>query len=298
MFIVSVSFTNGFSLMSVQHHLSIDELRVKDMLDFYAVKYNHPDFITDDPISIPHQFSKKQDIEIAGFWTSVLSWGQRKSIIKSASRLMALMDNSPHQFVIEHQPNDLRRFENYCHRTFNYTDSLYFLHALREIYQAHDSLEDAFLIQNPLYEGSIENVIENFHTRFFSLPDVPHRTRKHLPKPSSGSRCKRLLMFLRWMVRSDQQGVDFGIWKRLRPDQLFLPLDVHVERSARLFGLLKRKTMDWKAVEELSRACMKLNPEDPVLYDFALFGLSVEKKSLSSTKLFVSLHQNYKTIKK
>ena len=298
MLIVSVSFTNSINLMPVQQNLSIDELRVKHILDYYAVKYNQPDFITDDPISIPHQYSKKQDIEIAGFWTSVLSWGQRKSIIKSASRLMALMDNAPHQFVTEHQAHDLRRFEKYCHRTFNYTDCLYFLHALRDIYQVHESLEEAFLIQNPVVQGSIEGIIENFHKRFFSLSDVPHRTRKHLPKPSSGSRCKRLLMFLRWMVRSDHQGLDFGIWKCISPEQLFLPLDVHVERSARVLGLLERKTMDWKAVEELSRACMKLNPEDPVLYDYALFGLSIEKKSLASTKQFVSLHQNNKKIKK
>lgn len=160
--IVSVSFTNSINLMSVQQNLSIDDLRVKDILDYYAAKYNQPDFITDDPISIPHQFTKKQDIEIAGFWTSVLSWGQRKSIIKSASRLMALMDNAPHQFVMEHQAHDLRRFEKYCHRTFNYTDSLYFLHALRDIYQVHESLEEAFLIQNPWFKAVSKELLKIF----------------------------------------------------------------------------------------------------------------------------------------
>ncbi|MBK7810187.1 MAG: TIGR02757 family protein [Saprospiraceae bacterium] len=254
---------------------------IKDFLDHYVDKYNCSDFIINDPISVPHRFTVKQDVEIIAFWTATLAWGNRNSIIKSAETLCDLMDQSPFQFITNHQESDRIRFENFVHRTFQYTDSLYFLDFLQFWYKHHHSLETAFVLdENGHPIDQMELLLSNFKKNFFSRPFVPNRTMKHVSDPATGSRCKRLLMFLRWMVRKDDKGVDFGIWSQITPSILLLPLDLHVERTARKLGLLTRKSLDWKAVVELGNNCSKLDPIDPSKYDFALFGLSLEKNSL------------------
>ncbi|QMW07029.1 TIGR02757 family protein [Spirosoma foliorum] len=259
---------------------------LKDFLDTKADLYNRPSFIERDPISIPHRFSRKQDIEIMGFWAAVLAWGQRPVILKKTNELVELMDGAPYDFILNHQESDLKRFLAFKHRTFNATDALYFLHFFRQYYQEHDSLEDAFLLTNtstveskstaPDFSPVGQSLIA-FHDQFCGLTDFfPERTRKHIATPARNSACKRLLMFLRWMVRDDDRGVDFGIWKQLRPDQLVMPIDVHVNRVARQLGLLNRPQTDWKAALELTEALRQFDPNDPVRYDFALFGLGVE----------------------
>ncbi|UFH54482.1 TIGR02757 family protein [Spirosoma sp. KNUC1025] len=255
---------------------------LKDFLDAKADQYNRPSFIERDPISIPHRFSQKQDIEIMGFWAAVLAWGQRPVILKKSAELVELMDGAPYDFIRHHQESDLKRFLAFKHRTFNATDALYFLHFFRTYYQQNDSLEDAFLPSsenvNLTSDSSlIERSLIAFHDRFCGLTDFfPERTRKHIATPARNSSCKRLLMFLRWMVRQDDRGVDFGIWTRLRPNQLVMPIDVHVNRVARQLGLLTRPQTDWKAALELTDALRAFDPADPVRYDFALFGLGVE----------------------
>jgi uncharacterized protein (TIGR02757 family) len=269
---------------------------LKSFLDEHVERFNRPDFIVDDPISIPHRFSKPQDIEITAFWTAILAWGQRKTIINSANRLFEYMDNAPFDFIKNHQEIDRKRFENFKHRTFQPIDALYFLEFLQQFYQKNDSLETAFarhLIVGEEIEvekshasknisqkrdPSVSTALIGFHNDFFDLPDVPHRTRKHVATPLSKSTCKRLCMFLRWMVRQDDKGVDFGIWKNIKPAQLLMPLDVHVERHARRLGLLERPQTDWQTVLELTENMRQFDPEDPVKYDFALFGMGIAEK--------------------
>lgn len=251
--------------------------QLKAFLDSKVAEVNQPNFIENDPIGIPHQFSKKQDIEIMGFWAAVLAWGQRKTIINKCRELVALMDGAPHDFVRNHQESDLKRFLQFKHRTFNTTDTLYFLAFFQEYFSQHDSLEQAFTANFNANDDTVENALINFHNRFFSLPDAPDRTRKHIATPKRKSACKRINMFLRWMVRNDDAGVDFGIWDSIKPSQLICPLDVHVERVSKKLGLLTRKQSDWKAAIELTANLRKLDPTDPVKYDFALFGLGLEK---------------------
>ena len=263
-----------------------DQLR--DFLNAKADQYNRPSFIARDPISIPHQFTKKQDIEIMGFWAAVLAWGQRPVILQKTNQLVSLMDGSPYDFVLNHQESDLNRFLAFKHRTFNATDALYFLHFFRQYYQKNDSLEDAFLPDKSTSDSltqkpstSSTNTVEQgliaFHDQFCGLTDFfPERTRKHIATPARNSSCKRLLMFLRWMVRRDDMGVDFGLWTRLQPGQLLIPIDVHVNRVARQLGLLTRVQTDWKATLELTENLRFFDADDPVRYDFALFGLGVE----------------------
>ncbi len=248
---------------------------LKEFLDAKADFYNRPSFIERDPVSIPHRFSRRQDIEIMGFWAAVLAWGQRPVILKKASELVELMDGSPYEFVRNHQDSDLRRFLAFKHRTFNATDALYFLHFFRQYFQQNDSLEDAFLIAENT-ANTVEPNLVAFHDRFCCDPFFPARTRKHIATPARNSSCKRLLMFLRWMVRQDNKGVDFGLWTRLRPSQLVIPIDVHVNRVARSLGMLTRPQTDWKAALELTETLRQFDPTDPVRYDFALFGLGVE----------------------
>lgn len=241
-------------------------------------KYNQPKFIETDPIFIPHQFSIRQDIEIMGFFASIFAWGQRKTIISKSLELANRMDNKPFEFILHHTENDLKRLLGFKHRTFNDTDLLYFIDFLHRHYQNHKSLEDAFI---PL-EGfsNMENSLIHFEEQFFNHPHAPHRTRKHIATPARNSTCKRLNMFLRWMVRSDNQGVDFGLWKKIQPKDLICPIDIHVERTARQLGLITRKQTDWKTAVELTQNLRLLDSNDPVKYDFALFGLSVEKANL------------------
>lgn len=251
---------------------------IKKLLDDYAAQYNRPDFIASDPICIPRQFTQKQDIEIIGFWAAVLAWGRRQTIIDKAGELVRLMDGAPYNFIRRHQEKDRRIFLSFKHRTFQPLDTLYFLTFLQDYYRSHDSLEDAFARFMKPGDQDTGNALRGFQELFFSLPDAPQRTRKHIPSPVRNSTCKRLNMFLRWMVRKDQNGVDFGLWNRISPAQLLIPLDVHVDRVARRLNLLKRKQTDWKAVLELTQNLRQFDPDDPVKYDFALFGMGVLEK--------------------
>lgn len=251
---------------------------IKDFLDNRVFRYNQTSFIENDPISIPHLFSKKQDREIMGFWTAVLTWGLRITTINKARELIQFMDGAPHDFILNHQNSDLKAFQNFKHRTFNLTDTLYFLYFFKSHYQKYDSLESAFLMpnENNKSEFHAETHLNAFREYFFSLDPFPKRTQKHITSPQK-STVKRINMFLRWMVRKDNQGVDFGIWHDIKPSQLMMPLDVHVERVSRKLGLLERKQRDWKAVEELTLNLRKFDPSDPIRYDFALFNLGIEE---------------------
>jgi uncharacterized protein (TIGR02757 family) len=247
-----------------------------ELLEEKSAQYNRPDFIALDPISIPHRFSKKQDIEIMGFWAAVLAWGQRKTIINKCLELSQLMDNAPYDFMMNHQESDLKQFLNFKHRTFNATDTLYFLHFFQQYYLQHESLEHAFSSHLKAGDITIENALIGFHDLFSDSENFPTRTRKHIATPVRKSSCKRLNMFLRWMVRKDNKGVDFGIWNDITPSQLVCPCDVHVDRVARLLGLIKRPVTDWQTAVELTASLRQIDPQDPVKYDFALFGLGIE----------------------
>jgi uncharacterized protein (TIGR02757 family) len=247
---------------------------IKDFLKEKADYYNNPHFIPSDPVSIPHSFSKKEDIEISGFMTAMISWGQRKTIINNAHRLMRMMDHEPLEFVLNAGEHDMELLKDFRHRTFNGSDCIYFIHALRNIYQKYGGLESAFLRDG---FGCMKDRIASFRRIFFELPG-PERTRKHLADPSAGSSAKRINMFLRWMVRRDDRGVDFGLWQGFHPRELYCPLDVHSGNVARKLGLLQRNQNDWQAVEELTDNLRLLDQEDPVKYDYALFGLGVFEK--------------------
>lgn len=248
---------------------------LKEFLDEKVLQYNNPLFIESDPIQIPHQFSLKEDIEIAGFLTATIAWGNRKSIIKNAHKMMELMGNSPYDFVLNYKPHHLDSFEDFVHRTFNSKDLTYFIKALNHIYTHHNGLENVF--STHATKNSTQPAIHQFKKIFFEIPHV-QRTQKHISDPLKGSAAKRINMFLRWMVRKDSAGVDFGIWKSLSPAQLSCPLDVHSGNVARKLGLLTRKQNDAKALAELDTNLRKLDANDPVKYDFALFGLGIFEK--------------------
>ncbi len=249
--------------------------QLKEILEKYYLKYNTPEFILNDPISIPHSYTNKQDIEITAFWTSVIGWGRRAMIIQNAKKLFKLMDNAPYDFIVNHEEKDRKKFLDFKHRTFQPTDTLYFLEFLQWYYTNNESLEQAFSRHIDENSDNIKEALIGFHELFFSLEHVPHRTKKHIPTPLRKSTCKKLNMFLRWMVRSDDHGVDLGLWKNIKMSQLMIPIDVHVERIGKQFGLLTRKQRDWKAVEELTTELKKYDAEDPAKYDFSLFGLGV-----------------------
>ncbi|MCL5244423.1 TIGR02757 family protein [Cellulophaga sp. 20_2_10] len=245
---------------------------LKEFLDLKVVQYNNPDFITSDPIQIPHSFTKKEDVEIAAFLTATIAWGNRKSIIKNAKRMMELLDNSPHDFVLNHSDDDLGNFKGFVHRTFNEIDLTFFVQSLKNIYTNHGGLEAVFKTHTK--ENDLQTGISKFKTTFFEI-EHPKRTTKHISDPLKGSAAKRINMFLRWMVRDSNTNVDFGIWKTIDPALLSCPLDVHSGNVARKLGLLKRKQNDAKALAELDKSLRKLDPKDPSKYDFALFGLGV-----------------------
>ena len=255
-------------------NLSFEEL--KSFLDEKAELYNSPSFIEADPLSIPHRFSKKEDIEIAGFLASTIAWGNRKSIITSANRMMQVMDESPYDFILNHKPKDLKRTEGFVHRTFNADDFAYFIQALKHIYTTHGGLEKVF-VSGLKKHGDMPQSISHFKKVFFEI-NHPLRTRKHVSDPVEGSSAKRLNMYLRWMVRNDKKGVDFGIWKKISPSALSIPLDVHTGNIARKLGILLRTQNDQKAVAELDTMLRKMDAADPVKYDFALFGLGAIEK--------------------
>lgn len=256
----------------------MDTIQLKDFLDRKAAQYEQQDFIPVDPVSIPHRFALKQDIEIAAFFAAILAWGQRSTIINNCTRLLQWMDHAPHEFVLNFKEADLKPFLGFVHRTFNDTDAIYFLHFLQYHYRNHHSLESAFVTDAKDDDENVTNILNGFYNYFFSLPHYPERTRKHIAAPAKNSACKRLNMFLRWMVRSNDKGVDFGIWKHIKPSQLICPLDTHSGRVARRLGILSRKQDDWKAATELTDNLKILDADDPVRYDYALFGLGVEER--------------------
>jgi uncharacterized protein (TIGR02757 family) len=303
---------------------------LKPFLDKKVAEYNRPSFIADDPISIPHRFTRQQDIEIAGFFTAIFSWGNRTTIIRKTQDLMRMMDDAPYEFVLYHSDDDLKRLLDFKHRTFNATDLLYFIEFFRYHYTRHSSLEDAFLRPWETKGGGTgwdaERALSAFYHYFFSLDGafaedpkekigprrksandwrasslppartrsqpspggsvvaggplvlVPPRTRKHIASPEKHSSCKRINMFLRWMVRSDSHGVDFGLWKRIPMARLICPLDLHVARVAKKLGLLHRKQSDWQSALELTEQLALFDPDDPTKYDFALFALGAVEK--------------------
>ncbi|MFD2518661.1 TIGR02757 family protein [Salinimicrobium flavum] len=249
--------------------------QLKEFLDFKVEQYNTPEFIETDPVQIPHQFTLKEDREISGFLTATISWGNRKSILKNASTLMELLEHSPHDFVMNHSQDDMEKLSDFVHRTFNGRDLRYFVTSLRNIYTHHGGLEGIFTTHSD--EDTLQPAIHAFKKIFFELPHEL-RTQKHVSDPLKNSAAKRINMYLRWMVRQDAGNVDFGIWKGISPGILSCPLDVHSGNVARKLGLLKRKQNDAKALQELDTALRKLDPSDPVKYDFALFGLGVFEK--------------------
>jgi uncharacterized protein (TIGR02757 family) len=249
-------------------------VHLKQFLDRKVKEYNKPAFIKDDPLSIPHLFTKKQDIEIAGFFAAVFAWGNRTTIIGKSKELMQRMDNSPYAFTKDHSAKDLKKLKGFKHRTFNEDDLYYFIEFLHQHYLKHDSLELAFF---PIPGLDTEHGLTQFKKYFFSSEHL-RRTEKHISSPLQKSTCKRLNMFLRWMIRNDNKGVDFGLWKNISPSQLICPIDVHVARVSKKLGLLKRKQVDWLAAIELTDALKKLDKDDPVKYDFALFNLGVIEK--------------------
>ena len=244
-------------------------------LDEKVTQYNNPKFIESDPIQIPHLFSLKEDIEIAGFLTATIAWGNRKSIISNAKKMMELLGDSPYDFILNHKPHHLDTIEHFVHRTFNTNDFKYFISALQHIYKNHNGLENVF--STNASKTSTQPAIHEFKKVFFEIPHS-QRTQKHISDPLKGSAAKRINMFLRWMVRNDKAGVDFGIWQTLSPTQLSCPLDVHSGNVARKLGLLTRKQNDAKALAELDTSLRKMDKNDPVKYDFALFGLGVFEK--------------------
>jgi len=252
--------------------MSISSSELKDFLDSRADLYNRPEFILTDPISIPHRFSLKEDIEIAGFMAATIAWGNRVSILRSSDRMMRLMGNAPYDFVLHHTDNDLRYIDGAMHRTFNAEDFIYFIEALKYIYIEKGGIETIF---NTYQTGdSLQPAIHEFRKIFLELPHNP-RTARHVSDPFKGSAAKKINMYLRWMVRKDDRGVDFGIWRSVPPSVLSCPLDVHSGNVARRLGLLTRRQNDAKAVAELDMNLRSLDAADPVRYDFALFGLGV-----------------------
>jgi uncharacterized protein (TIGR02757 family) len=252
--------------------------RIKDFLELKVKQYNRKAFIENDPVCIPHLFSRKQDIEIMGFFAATLAWGQRKTIISNCKKLAEAMDMAPHDFVLHHSEKDLEAMAGFVHRTFNDTDLLYFLSFLQQHYRKEDSLETLFSAPLNAESEHVGPGLKHFHRAFFSLEYAPERTRKHVATPERKSACKRLNMFLRWMVRKDRAGVDFGIWKSISPSQLICPLDTHVHRVASGLGLLDRKQADWEAALRLTSLLKQLDPDDPVKFDYALFGLGIEER--------------------
>ncbi|NOQ91238.1 MAG: TIGR02757 family protein [Flavobacteriaceae bacterium] len=253
----------------------MNKAELKEFLDAKVLEYNQPNFIESDPIQIPHQFTLKEDIEIAGFLTATIAWGKRKMIINNANKILNFMEDSPYDFIMNHNDNHLDKIEGSIHRTFNALDFQFFIQSLQNIYKNHQGLEAIF--SKHAQKETLQPAIHEFKKIFFEI-EHPDRTQKHISDPLKNSAAKRINMFLRWMVRNDNTGVDFGLWKTLSPSQLSCPLDVHSGNVARKLGLLSRKQNDAKALSELDSSLRKMDAKDPVKYDFALFGLGVFEK--------------------
>lgn len=248
---------------------------LKEFLDAKVVEYNTLEFIDSDPVQIPHLYTQKEDIEIAGFLAATIAWGKREMIIKNSHKMMDFLGNSPYDFILNHTEDDLSKFEHFVHRTYNLEDFKFFVRSLKNIYVNHNGLEGLFTKYQT--KESLQPAIHEFKKVFFEIPHLP-RTTKHVSDPIKGSAAKRINMYLRWMVRQDNHGVDFGLWKNIKPALLSCPLDVHSGNVARKLGILTRKQNDGKALTELDNALRELDPTDPVKYDFALFGLGVFEK--------------------
>ncbi len=258
--------------------MPLDIQYLKTLLDQKVAYYNQPSFIEKDPVIIPHSFTKLQDIEIAGLFAAVLAWGNRTSIINNCRRLMGWMDNAPHDFILNHKDTDLKPMMHFAHRTFNATDLFYFISFLTQHYGKHNSLEDAFVPADSYKEDTVEQALIHFHNYFFEDKNHPERTKKHIATPARKSACKRINMYLRWMVRKDNAGVDFGLWQKISPGQLVCPLDVHVARVAHRLGLLDENKANWQNALHLTYQLRLLNPTDPAVYDYALFGLGIAER--------------------
>lgn len=254
----------------------MDKEQLHEFLENYTLKYNRVEFIENDPIQIPHQFTEKEDIEIAGFLSASIAWGQRPVIIRNANSLMERMDYAPADFVRNCSDSDLEVFDSFKHRTFQAVDMLFFIRSLRNIYQNHGGLEKVF---EAGFKTDAKTALINFNRLFNSIPHL-NRSEKHLSNPAKNSAAKRLNMYLRWMVRKDNNGVDFGLWETISPSKLMLPLDVHTSRIGRGLDLLSRKQNDWKAVEEITQSLRVFDIHDPIKYDFALFGFGVNEKNV------------------
>ena len=248
---------------------------LKEFLDQKYYQFNTIDFIAEDPIRIPHQFDRKEDIEISGFLAALIAWGKRSIIIRNAQRLVEMMDMEPFDFVMNASDDDMGPFANFVHRTFNSQDCIALLKSLRNVYQNHDGLEGIFSSGIKKEDSDVFNGIIHARNIIISHPEFPSRTHKHVANPAKGSSAKRINMYLRWMVRPGTAGVDFGLWKKISPSQLICPLDVHTGNVARKLEILTRKQNDWKAAIELTENLRKYDPKDPVKYDFSLFGLGV-----------------------
>ncbi len=277
-----------FAKASTEHHQNVlhttsaastqQKKSLRLYLDELVTRFETPDFIHDDPISVPHRFSRKQDIEIAALFAATFAWGQRPTIIAKTNTLLELMDNDPYAFVVGHQESDRARFERFVHRTFQPIDALYFVDRLQRHYQQHASLETLFSEGIVAADEDVGNALRHFHDSFFDVDYAPQRTRKHVATPARKSSCKRLNMLLRWMVRPATRGVDFGLWQSIKTHQLVVPLDLHVQRVARSLGLLSQKPADWRAALELTENLRLLDVDDPGKYDFALFGLGIQER--------------------
>lgn len=247
---------------------------IKDYLDYLSEKYETPNFIEEDPINFPHRYTKREDIEIAGFLASIIAWGNRKMIVRNTHKMAELLGDAPYDFVMSATADDMQRLSGFVHRTFNGEDFTYFIMSLRNIYSSYGGLAGLFA------SSDIPSSLSSFYRTVFQLP-AAQRTIRHISSIDKGSACKRLNMFLRWMVRSSAKGVDFGLWKGISPSSLYLPLDVHSANTSRSLGLLHRKQNDWKAVEEVTEVLRNFCPEDPIKYDFALFSAGIEKVAIS-----------------
>lgn len=252
--------------------MGLNTNELKDFLDTKVLQYNTVDFIAPDPVSVPHRYTLKEDIEISGFLAATIAWGNRTMITKNGHRMMDLMGESPYDFVMDHNEYQLERLQGFVHRTFNAADLVHFIKALQHIYKNKNGLEGLFNTYQE--EDSLQPAIHQLHNAFFEIPHL-ERTKKHVANPNKGSVSKRINMYLRWMVRNDNAGVDFGLWKTISPAILSCPLDVHSGNVARKLGLLTRKQNDNKALLELDTSLRSLDPDDPVKYDFALFGLGI-----------------------
>jgi uncharacterized protein (TIGR02757 family) len=264
--------------------MNLTHQQLYELLEEKASFYNNPDFIETDPISIPHFFTQKEDIEIAGFLAATLAWGQRVTIINKSRELMTRMEDAPYDFIMNSSEKEIESLSTFVHRTFQGEDCMYFIHSLQQIYRQLGGLESVFQ-KGYQANKSIKESISQFREIFFSF-DHLHRTQKHIPDPMKGSAAKRINMFLRWMVRDDDNGVDLGLWKNIKPSDLLCPLDLHSGNIARKLQLLQRKTNDWQAVEELTANLRTFDPFDPVKYDFALFGTGVNEKYIQKTHNF------------